>query len=356
MASLQSFIQDDVFHRCKHVIHDPTISNIINKVFPHIYIITLDEPCTVMRRAHTAHTLRKLGANFTFCYMRRPTKEIYAEYLAVYDSFSVAEHNSPPRWEPNYICTKLKQSELGVLSSQAWILANLENPAITIPLTNTTTSRQHMICEDDILSIKDFEERLTRFLGEYPTFPETSRLWMLASLDWKFVRRKITPTNGWYKPHNVDLGITGAGGYAVNMEYASELSMKMRTLKKCADQYFIYEFDAHREFQDGCVMSPPLLMTDFSTSTNDNTMDTQGLARLKQLCYPTIDMRMYNIMRFLYLENAECQQALRRAIARDSDLYTNLCEELAGSYIDFSDLIRDSTWSKADFQHLITNL
>jgi len=212
-----------------------------------------------------------------------------------------------------------------------------------------------MICEDDVISIKDFEKRLTQFISAHPTFPETSRLWMLASLDWKFIHRNITDNCGWYKPCNIDIGITGAGGYAVNTECAAELSREMRTLKKCADQYFIYEFDAHPEFKDGCVMSPPLLMTDFSTSTNDNTMDTCGLERLNTLCYPNIDMGLYNMMRFIFLENEECMDALRYACDMDGDFHENLCFKLKNRYTDFFDLIRQSTWTKKDYQQLFYN-
>ena len=87
------------FEVCSHRIYienDPLRANLINIAFPSIYVITLSDKKYINRQIYTKHVLKKIGANYTLCYMNTPDENIYTKYLEFYKSLPYEEKLGSP--------------------------------------------------------------------------------------------------------------------------------------------------------------------------------------------------------------------------------------------------------------------
>ena len=85
MEAIKNFIANSVCLKTETVENDPDKIQLINKVFPYIYVISLAEKSNTVRTNYTKCVLQRLAANYTIFYMVRPPAEIYKAYLGVRD-------------------------------------------------------------------------------------------------------------------------------------------------------------------------------------------------------------------------------------------------------------------------------
>lgn len=276
----------------EYITNDLDNSRIINKTFPNIYVISLLEDGNVKRITHTKYVLKKMGANYIICFMSRLSDEIYVDYLK--------EHNKLEELNlPTHRLKKLSKSELGCLFSHAWVLNNLENT--NIKQNHTSSSKLHLILEDDIMPIRNFDNKLQKIVSQTPDIIN-GKLMMLASTDYHISCREIKHET--YIPQGDKL-ICGAGAYALSSESAKKIAEEMTYCLKPADHYFNAIFDSLKGKSEGFVVYPPLIWLDISQSTigNERILDSEEYILKLDRCYPGIDLEKYDILPLSLLDN-----------------------------------------------------
>ena len=298
--------EPDVFLYKQYIENDPKSENIINTTFPNIYVITLNEDSNKPRLLHTKQTLKKLGANYTLCFFQRPSQEIYKEYLSQYDKL-------PDDWKVGISwdqlrCNKLSLSELGCVSSHAWILSQIQDglTQTQVGLTQTqdgltqtqdgltqTQGGLNLIIEDDIMPIHNFTEKLTALVNEHK-IKEEGQLIMLSAIDFFIKERTIENTT--YIPIGLK-PVCGTGAYAVATETSKILLKNMRTYMKPADHYFNAIFETFTSKNEGFALYPPLLLCDITQSTIGHAAkpgSSEYKMRMERSC-PGLDLDDYDL-------------------------------------------------------------
>jgi len=324
----------------EYITNDKENCRIINKIFPNIYVISLLEDENFKRITHTKYVLKKMGANFTICFMSRISEEIYLEYLK---GFSKLEECDLPKNR----FQKLSKSELGCVFSHAWILHNLEN--INIKQNYTSDSDLHLILEDDIMPIRDFDNRLKNIIDQTPDIIN-GKIMMLASTDYNISFREIS--NNTYIPRGERI-ICGAGAYALNSESAREIAKEMTCCLKPADHYFNIIFDKVNGKSEGFVVYPPLIWLDISQSTigNQRLLDSAEYNIKLNRCYPGLNLDNYDLFPLQLLEDNIFIKKIKNQLGSD-----NFIQELEASLnVDntmdrnWLNSFRRSSWAKSDF-------
>ena len=308
---LSYFASTKVCAYTEHIINDFQCVRVINKIFPHIYVITLLEDNSKLRILFTQHTLKRLGANYTICYMIRPSKKVYEEYLNIYNNVNPEDKVVLP-WKPGFKCKKLTPGELGCVISHAWVLSRLENPIIKgthLCEKNNSSSKLQLILEDDIMPIHNFETRLSTFINNHPTIQEEGKLVMLCCTDFHIHDRIINTCLDYYIPTLSKGKICCTAAYAVNISTANTLVRLLKTYMKAADHYFINIFDNIKEPGDGCVVYPRLMLTDVTSSTIDNEYTYDR-------CFPDTDINNYDYFPSSLLNFSPDSPNLQAAIQR----------------------------------------
>jgi GR25 family glycosyltransferase involved in LPS biosynthesis len=243
MEVINNFITNSVCLKSETVENDPDKMQLINKVFPYIYVITLAEKSNIVRTNYTKCVLNRIGANYTIFYMVRPPAEIYKAYLGVRDV-------SRKKY-------KLSPSELGCLASHVHVLQQIGS---------SISDGLHLILEDDGHISKQFDVRLQRFISVHGEFYKTAGLVMLSNTarGYDDVKRE---KNMYFIPTSKMNHVTGTGAYAVNKIYANTLSEYMMTFQHPCDWHFKLLFDKCKNISDGFVFNPPLILNDITNST-----------------------------------------------------------------------------------------
>lgn len=263
------------------ITNDINKSRIINKAFPHIYLISLCEDSNIIRSTHINIVLRNLGANYTILFMKRPSEQVYTEYLNFYDSHLGTGFK------------KLTKCELGCVISHAWALQKKIRACPELSL----------ILEDDIMPAHDFEKKLGSIIEE-TTILETGKLLMLSSIDY-FCEERNT-YNEKFIPTKEQGIIVGAGAYAINNEKAKVLVKLLHSLEKPADYYFTDLYEDIHDINEGFVCWPPLLICDYSQSTigNSKKVGTKPYYDKLSKCFMHVNIDNYNLFPLVLLDNS----------------------------------------------------
>jgi hypothetical protein len=331
----------------QNVINDTTAMRIINKIFPNIFVITLLGDETTAQRTHIQYTLKKLGANYTLCVMRKSTLENYEEYLKYYNSLPETDKVIKMG---EYTCAyqKMSRDDIDTCAKHAWVLSHINNPIIygTRPhITTHTTSRLNLILEDNILPIHNIESILTQFIENNNNITAFGRLIMFHSVDYSYKSRTI---NGdCYIPKLNEGTIYGTGSYAVNTDMAIRLSNKLKSYNKCADQYFIEEFNVITSSNHGCVLSVPIFITD------KNVDDTEFCKRTSINNYDYIPLIGYSNVSYV---NALCEATISPIWDALSIFKLDKLHTLSQMpyYNEFCNGLERTSWTVDDFKTFLT--
>jgi len=245
MEAINDFINNSVCLQNIYVENDPDKMQLINKVFPYIYVVTLAEESNIVRTTYTKCVLKRIGANYTIFYMRRPPVEVYKAYLQFFTNTRKSYKLSPP--------------ELGCLSSHVYILQQIGSGA---------SNGQHLIFEDDIHINKQFNLRLQEFIDAHGEFYRTANLVMLTSLSRYYNKFKnIEYPLKYFIPMTKIGPIYSTASYSVTHNYANVLCREMKKIDAPCDWHFCKFFDTCKSLNDGFVFNPPLFLQDMTQST-----------------------------------------------------------------------------------------
>jgi GR25 family glycosyltransferase involved in LPS biosynthesis len=323
----------------KHYINDGTNERPINRFFPNIYVITLADADSTIRREHVTRILQTLGANYTMCHCIQPGQAIYDQYLAYYKRTDTS-------------LRKLTIGELGCCMSQAWLLERINTPLLNGHATMNTThsSGLHLILEDDILHNCDFDTQVTKIMSSI-TNPS---LLQLHASDWNIHKRTIT--NNMYIPLQKDGNLFSAGAYACTKAVGNFLLKHIQTFLEPADHYFVKAYAAFEGTTRG-VVYPPLFLTDRSSSSI-TSRDEHVIQTYYAQCFPNTELKHYYNIPLKLFENRHLVKHLQQLFSThttltdivplipntthwnsESFLYTMLIENLP-----------KSPWSISDFR------
>ena len=383
--------EPDVFLYKQYIENDPKSENIINTTFPNIYVITLNEDSNKPRLLHTKQTLKKLGANYTLCFFQRPSQEIYKEYLSQYDKL-------PDDWKVGISwdqlrCNKLSLSELGCVSSHAWILTQIQGgltqtqagltqiqggltqtqdgltqtqaglTQIQDGLTQTqdgltqTQGDLNLIIEDDIMPIHNFTEKLTALVNEHK-IKEEGQLIMLSAID--FFIRERTIENTTYIPIGLK-PICGTGAYAVTKETSKILLENMRTYMKPADHYFNGIFETFTSKNEGFALYPPLLLCDITQSTIGHSAkpgSSEYKIRMERSC-PGLDLDDYDLFPLYLLSDKNGISKIQNFLKTTLDFKTDIKKIYNVRFqqeLDWLEAFQRSTWTEEEFTEFFDEL
>jgi GR25 family glycosyltransferase involved in LPS biosynthesis len=277
MEVINNFITNSVCLKSESVENDPDKMQLINKVFPHIYIITLAEESNIVRTNYTKCVLQRIGANYTMFYMVRPPAEIYKNYLQFF-----------ARTLKSY---KLSPSELGALSSHAHILKKI------CSYSSENTSAQYLILEDDIQIDKQFDTHLRDFIAAHGEFYRTANLVMLSNTTRFYNPVKKNNAQRYYIPSSKIGPIYSCGAYSVTTKYANVLYKQMTKLAEPCDWHFIKYFDTCKSMADGFVFNPPLILQDMTQSTlGDGLISNEIFCRDLANRHPNVKLSDYEYL------------------------------------------------------------
>jgi GR25 family glycosyltransferase involved in LPS biosynthesis len=324
----------------EHITNDINNKRKINTIFPNIYLITLLEDDNKKRLIHTKYVLKNMGANYTICYMSRPSEELYNDYLRHYESQKGILKSS------NSVFQKLSKTELGCLLSHTWVLKNLENPHIKH--NKKGISKLNLILEDDIMPIHDFDNKLTKLIEETPKIIH-GKLIMLASTDYHIEKRDIKANS--YIPTGPHI-VCSTGAYAINSKEAQKLTKEMSSCLKPADHYFKIIFDTVKSKSEGFVIYPPLLWLDISQSTigNERELDSDEYNLKLARCYPKLNLDNYDLLPLVLLSYESHIEKIKKLLPSH-----NFLEDLENTFNNdnlieknWLNAFRRSSWNKKD--------
>lgn len=336
----------------EYIENDPESNNIINKVFPDIYIISLVEDANYLRLISTKHILKKIGANYLICYMRRPPKDVYEEYLEKYNTFAESDKVSRS-WEKGYKCAKMSAPELGCLISHHWVLSKIKGSLKDFKTQNIFKKRSNMslILEDDIMLIKDFELKLADTIEKNNGILTSGKLWLISSTDFNIKKRTIDYEKGVYIPDKDSLTqVYSTGAYAVDEKIADDLANFMRSLYRPADTYYLEIFKT-LSVNEGYISYPPLIMTDISTSTIQS--EDFNLSERFSICYPDQRVNDYDIFPIAYLENKPALLRINTLIKNKEDISLTSWPQ---DHKDAFDAFKTSSYDKNFFYDLFDEI
>ena len=171
------------------------------------------------------------------------------------------------------------------------------------------------------------------------------RLIMFHSVDYSYKSRTI---NGdCYIPKLNEGTIYGTGAYAVNTDMAIRLSNKLKSYNKCADQYFIEEFNVITSSNHGCVLSVPLFITD------KNVDDTEFCKRTSINNYDYIPLIGYSNVSYVNAlhEATMCPIWDALSIFKLDKLHTL---SQMPYYNEFCNGLERTSWTVDDFKTFLT--
>jgi GR25 family glycosyltransferase involved in LPS biosynthesis len=261
----------DILYKIENYQNDINIERIINKVFPNIYVISVNDS-NKYRYNYIKSVMNKLGANYSLCIMNRPS-----------DSVSLSHPT-------------LTKGELGICMSNIWVLNHI--------IDNHNDDEINLILEDDIMPLINFDSYLEEFINENPNFISSLKLWQLLCNDYTFYIQNNDINKKWYLPISKIAKPTSCAAYAFRKEIAKQLIIDYQTFSKPVDLYFKKYYMTSKDLEMG-VFYPPLFLADRTTSTIENhekLLGSEEEQRFYNCCFPNLDKNKYYFVSLINLK------------------------------------------------------
>ena len=347
MGRISTFLEKEICRFSQIFVNDENNNCIINKLFPTIFVITLVED--YIRQAHLIETMKRIGANYTICYMLRPTTQVYDEYLNNYNN----------KKSTNNALKEISISELGCVLSHVWVLSKIINK-----------NKLSLVLEDDIMPIKNFDNALKNIIYSIPSF-QNGDLWMLTANDYHKSTRNIDLSKSIYVPEKPGGNIYSTGAYCVNTDTAKFLVNKLLTLDKCADHYFL---DVFNSYEKSGVLTTPLFLTDVSHSNIKNRYDTEQKKNIFfSKCFPELSLDNYDylplsvlhdkyiIHKFIgfidkFKSNQEPGHNIFEIVILDVFKRQIITSKNRTNVLEFIESLKRSSWNLENFKSFIDNI
>jgi hypothetical protein len=219
------------------------------------------------------------------------------------------------------------------------------------------------------MPIHDFESKIQSFLDAHNNYTETCELWMLTATDYHYKERNHKMSDTYYIPTMKIGRICCTSGYAVNLDYAKNLQEQLLSFTKPADNYFAELFDTVLDVSRGCVMYPPLFLTDMTESTIQVKSSTSIVIRSDyiQKCLPNINFYDYDYMPIVCLRDNSIMSALKNMVKQsvkdipggflDEIDYNNKPTTLSFTLgFEFMSALKYTSWNISDFELLLKDM